>query len=107
VCYELNEARTSMLTVVCRQGAIVCGRRHGRTARRLEEMGLVSVEFEIVWVRQQRLHSVDTAPRCRWTMRPTKHGVDMFRRLNKSDIALHWLTSAGSELSSKVNQIFA
>jgi len=31
----------------------------------------------------------------------------MFRRLNKSDIALHCLTSLGSELSSKVNQIFA
>ena len=107
MCYQLNEARTSMLTAACREGSIVCGGRHGRTARKLEEMGLVSVEFEIVWVRQQRRYSVGTAPRCRWTVQPTKRGVDMFRRLNKSDIALHCLTSLGSELSSNVNQVFA
>ena len=86
MCYELNEARIRILTTACRHGIVVYGGRHGKTLRKLEEMGLVSVEFEIVWVRQERKYSLSTVPRCRWTVRPTKRGADLFHHLNKHNL---------------------
>jgi hypothetical protein len=52
-----------MLEAVCAKGGITCsGRNGGRTARILEHMGYVTVEYYVVWVRRQRWYSVDTVP---------------------------------------------
>jgi hypothetical protein len=83
VGYVLTEPRIRMLEAVCRHGSVVYGGRFGKTARILEGMRLVTVEYSVVWVRQKRPYSVDTVPRCRWTVRPTALGLAMFHRLTQ------------------------
>jgi hypothetical protein len=74
---RLNEPQIRMLEAVCAKGGITCsGRNGGRTARILEHMGYVTVEYYVVWVRRQRRYSVDTVPRCRWNLRPTSAGFE-------------------------------
>jgi hypothetical protein len=74
---RLNEPQIRMLEAVCTKGCITCsGRSGGRTARILEHMGYVTVEYYVVWVRRQRRYSVDTVPRCRWKLRPTSAGYE-------------------------------
>jgi hypothetical protein len=58
VCYELNEARIRMLKAACSQGSVVCGGRSGRTARILEGMGFVTVEYQVVWVLREQRYSI-------------------------------------------------
>ncbi len=75
---RMNEAQIRMLKTVCREGSVIySGRIGGRTARILEDMGFVTAEFNIVWVRQERRYSVVTVPRCRWTVRPTQLGFEV------------------------------
>jgi hypothetical protein len=83
VGYVLTEPRIRVLEAVCRHGSVVYSGRFGKTARILEEMRLVTVEYSVVWIRQKRRYSVDTVPRCRWTVQPTVLGLAMFHRLTQ------------------------
>jgi hypothetical protein len=86
VCYGLTEPRIRMLEAVCRQGSVIYSGRFGRTARILEEMRFVTVQYSVVWLSQQRRNSTAMTPRCRWTVRPTVRGFAMFHRLSKSAV---------------------
>jgi hypothetical protein len=72
-----------MLEAVCRHGSVVYSGRFGKTARILEDMRLVTVDYSVVWVPQKRRYSVVMSPRCRWTVRPTALGLAMFHRLTQ------------------------
>lgn len=83
VRYGLTEPRIRMLDAVCRQGSVVYSGRFGRTARILEAMQFVTVEYSVVWVSRKRRNRAVMTPRCRWTVRPTVQGFAFFRRLTK------------------------
>ena len=86
MCYGLTEQRLRMLAAVCRRGSVVYSGRFGRTARILEKMQFVTVEYSVVWICKAQRHSVVMAPRCRWTVRPTTRGLSAFRRLTNPTI---------------------
>jgi hypothetical protein len=89
VGYVLTEPRIRMLEAVCRHGSVVYSGRFGKTARILEDMRFVTVDYSVVWVPQKRRYSVVMSPRCRWTVRPTKLGFAVVQCLTMPDPLLH------------------